>query len=598
MTSYLLNRGSMIFWRRRLPGRAAKIFGRSHLTFSLRTRDPKRARQLSRRLAVYFDESIGTMEQAIRTLTNEQRDAILQSFRDLIKERIELRELIGITPSEAQRIESLRHAPTSLEELNARFENEERALHANPAARAVFEERQAAHEAIAELGNLDELKTTWTNALERNDTDVVMPLLSKVLEKQGLSIPPNSLALLKLKRDSIQAGLAVLEETTQAPRAYAAQNVTPIVRLKPSPRFSEHIEAFFAEKCRNTEDRKGYTAQTEKQNRATLHLWRHTFEERPVRSYTKEEAGEFRDLLLRLPKEHGKSSKEDASIRELIAWADADSRPTPRLKMKTAKRHFTALRQYWDYLLARGHVDAQIFSGFTFPGTASSKRRRNQWTPEALETLFRSSWWALDADRDTVRWWGPLILLHMGLRREELCQLMPEDIKELGGIPYIHLVESHGRRLKNESSARRVPIHKFILELGFLEFVERQRKRRGCVFLFPDIDPQSKPGKRGDPLTKAFGRHIRQIGIKDTKIVMHSLRHTFRTRLANTDKPDRWIDMVTGHEGTDEPGDEARMNGRKVSEGHRTYTKELELHAANEAVQAFACPVDLGFLMA
>jgi hypothetical protein len=221
----------MIFWRRRLPGRAAMIFGRSHLTFSLRTRDPKWARQLSRRLAVYFDETFRTMEQVTKTLTNEQRDAILQSFRDLIRERLELRNLISSVPSEAQQIERLRHAPTSLEELNARFAKEESALAADPAARAVFEERQVAHEAIAELGNLDELKAIWTDALERNDTNVVMPLLSKVLEKQDLSIPPNSLALLKLKRDSIQAGLAVLEETTQSPRVYAAQDVTPIVRL-------------------------------------------------------------------------------------------------------------------------------------------------------------------------------------------------------------------------------------------------------------------------------------------------------------------------------------------------------------------------------
>jgi integrase len=587
----------MIFWRRRLPGRAATIFGRSHLTFSLRTRDPKRARQLSRRLAVHFDEIFDAMEQVTRALTNEQREAILQSFRDLIRERIELRELISSAPSEAQQIERVRNAPRSLEELNTLFAGEEAFLAADPTARAVYEERRAAHEAIAELGNLDELKATWTDALQRNDTDVVMPLLNKALKKHGISIPSNSLALLKLKRESIQAGLAVIEEATHVTPAHTFQDAVPMVGLKPSPNFSAYVEAFFAEKCRNTEDRKGYTAQTEKQNRATLQLWRHTFDDRPVRSYTRQEAGEFRDLLLRLPREHGKSSKDDTSIRELIAWADADSRPPiPRLKMKTAKRHFTALRQYWDYLLARGHVDVQIFSGFTFPGTASSKRRRNQWTAEALEMLFRSSWWAPGADRNTVRWWGPLILLHMGLRGEELCQLMPEDIKELNGIHYVDLNQSHGRRLKNESSLRRVPIHKFILDLGFLEFVERQRKRRRCVFLFPDINPHSEPGKRGDPLTKAFGRHIRQIGIKDEKIVMHSLRHTFRTVLANTDLPNRWIDMVTGHEGTDEPGDEARMSGRKVSEGQRTYTKDMELDPANKAIQAFICPIDLSFL--
>lgn len=133
--SYLCNRGSMIFWRRRLPGRAAKIFGRSHLILSLRTRDPKRARQLSRCLAVHFDEIFNVMEQVTRTLTSEQQEAILQSFRDLIRKRLELMELISWIPSEAQQIEMLRNAPTSLEELNARFAKEQATLAADPDAR-------------------------------------------------------------------------------------------------------------------------------------------------------------------------------------------------------------------------------------------------------------------------------------------------------------------------------------------------------------------------------------------------------------------------------------------------------------------------------
>lgn len=70
----------MIFWRRRLPGCTAKIFGRSHLTLSLRTRDPKRGRQLSRRLAVYFDEIFGAMEQVTTILTKDQQEAIFSLF--------------------------------------------------------------------------------------------------------------------------------------------------------------------------------------------------------------------------------------------------------------------------------------------------------------------------------------------------------------------------------------------------------------------------------------------------------------------------------------------------------------------------------------
>lgn len=388
MTSYLFNRGQTIFWRRRMPGRAAKIFGRSHLILSLRTRDPKRARQLSRRLAVHFDEIFGAMDQITTTLTKEQQEAILQSFRDLIIERLELRKLLIWAPTDAQRTEMLRNAPTSLDALNAIFADEEAYLDSNPAAKAAHEERRAAQTVIAQFGDPEELRATWTDALQRNDTSVVTPLLEIVLQTKGVAAPSNSLGMLKLRRQALESGIAILDEVAYGTPTDGGRDAPSVIRLKPSPKLSELIEAFIAEKNRNTEERKGYTANVEGTSRMTLRLWRETFGDRPVRSYTKQEAGEFRDLLLRLPREHGKSSKLHATLRERIAWADADPRPLPRLKMKTAKRHFTPLRQYWKYLLARGHVDIDIFDGFTFPGTSSAKRRRNQWTPEALETLF------------------------------------------------------------------------------------------------------------------------------------------------------------------------------------------------------------------
>jgi hypothetical protein len=188
----------------------------------------------------------------------------------LIRERLELRELISWTPSEAQQTERLRNAPTSLDELNARFAKEQATLAADPDARAIYEERQAVHEAIGELGSLKELKASWTDALQRNDTTLTMPLLDKALKKQGIAMSPNSLALLKLRRAAMEAGLAVLEESAPTMPAQTDERADPNVRLKPSPGFSEHVEAFFAEKCRNTEEKKGYTAQTEKQRRCVL----------------------------------------------------------------------------------------------------------------------------------------------------------------------------------------------------------------------------------------------------------------------------------------------------------------------------------------
>ncbi len=54
-------------------------------------------------------------------------------------------------------------------------------------------------------------------------------------------------------------------------------------------------------------------------------------------------------------------------------------------------------------------------------------------------------------------------------------------------------------------------------------------------FLFADIKPEAPLGKRGDRLTKDFGTLIRSIGVDDTKVVLHSFRHNFRTVLESAD---------------------------------------------------------------
>jgi hypothetical protein len=285
-----------------------------------------------------------------------------------------------LTPTADQLEEFREEGPDSQQALQTIVDAEQAYLESDPDAKAAIEERYAAYAATVGFANLEVLKAKWSDALQRNDTVLVAPLMKEALERNSVALSPNSIALAQLTRQALQGGIEVLESAISEHKPSDQGMMTPGIRFKPSPLFSEQVEPFFAEKCRTTSDHKGYTAQVEFQNRMTLRLWTDVFEDRPVREYTKAQAGEFRYLLLKLPKDHGKSSKDDATIRELIAWADAAPGDVPRLTMKTVKRHFTALRQYWTFLEARGHVDDNIFAGFSFPGTSTNKRRRRSST--------------------------------------------------------------------------------------------------------------------------------------------------------------------------------------------------------------------------
>ena len=127
-----------------------------------------------------------------------------------------------------------------------------------------------------------------------------------------------------------------------------------------------------------------------------------------------------------------------------------------------------------------------------------------------------------------------LCLLLSGARREEIAQLAIADIQHEGDIHYFDITnEGESQSLKNEGSKRRVPIHSELVRLGFLAYVQKQR-RGGRLF------PQLEKGSNGygDAVGKWFGRLLRHfLSITDPGLVLHSTRHTVITRLHSAGVP-------------------------------------------------------------
>src|SRR5687768_14137237 len=71
--------------------------------------------------------------------------------------------------------------------------------------------------------------------------------------------------------------------------------------------------------------------------------------------------------------------------------------------------------------------------------------------------------------------WLPFLALYTGGRLEELGQLRTADVREHDGVTYLAIEGGDGKRIKNRSSRRRIPVHPELVGLGFLSFVARQR---------------------------------------------------------------------------------------------------------------------------
>jgi integrase len=147
----------------------------------------------------------------------------------------------------------------------------------------------------------------------------------------------------------------------------------------------------------------------------------------------------------------------------------------------------------------------------------------------------------------TGRFWVPLLALHAGARLMEAVQLVREDVGCEDGIWFIDINEDDdndtGKRVKNESSIRRIPLHPELVRLRFVDFV---KTRPAGSRLFPDISigPETQRHRHA---SKMFNKLLTSAGVKGPKKVWHSLRHSFEQACRDSRVDSAVMDQLQGH---------------------------------------------------
>ena len=134
------------------------------------------------------------------------------------------------------------------------------------------------------------------------------------------------------------------------------------------------------------------------------------------------------------------------------------------------------------------------------------------------------------------RFWVPLIGLFSGMRLNEICQLVEDDIVQIArhDVFLVQPSEDGSRRVKTEAAERVIPIHPELKRLGFLGFVSERRRIGTGSRLFPDLAVAST-GYASDNFSKWFARFLDHLGIDHPRKNFHSFRHTFRDALRAAD---------------------------------------------------------------
>jgi integrase len=169
-------------------------------------------------------------------------------------------------------------------------------------------------------------------------------------------------------------------------------------------------------------------------------------------------------------------------------------------------------------------------------GKGFKEPTRVAFSADDLKRIFGTPLFADPATYET-RQWALLVALYTGARSSsEIARIKLTDVFQEQGVWVFNLEDAS----KNLRSKRLVPIHKALIELGLLRYVEQLRKA-GKARLFPDWEPEDK-------INRWFLRtYLPGVGITDSRKVFHSFRHTLKTALARHGVNRDVSDLITGH---------------------------------------------------
>ena len=207
----------------------------------------------------------------------------------------------------------------------------------------------------------------------------------------------------------------------------------------------------------------------------------------------------------------------------------------------TVKKHLTRTSSLFRWAVNHGYTDINPFLNMGI----TSKRKRNQERLHFVETDLDKLFQPRPKYLHPYYYWLPLLGYYTGCRIEEICQLHTHDIRQQDGIWVFDINQDGNKKLKTLSSERLIPIHTHLIDLGFLEFVQKPKRD----MLFRELK-RRRDGYSQDA-SKWFGRYSDTVGVTHKKKTFHSFRHTLSNTLKNAKIETKMIICILGHADND-----------------------------------------------
>ena len=249
---------------------------------------------------------------------------------------------------------------------------------------------------------------------------------------------------------------------------------------------------------------------------------------------------EYKDMLLQIPRLKPRS--KHMTLPEIVRYSRSN-KIDDLISPSTVNKNIKSMSAVLSWAENNGYFDT--VSNWSNPANKvradeSNKKPRLPFNDDDIKLIFDEDYNSLTDSK----FWIPLISLYSGARLEEIGQLLISDIKKDKEFSFwymdINEVEE-GKRLKNKSATRLIPIHNKIIELGFLEYLGNSGR------IFKDLNRKSSSDKLSPKVSKWFGGYRHKKGVVGTQKAFHSFRHLFKDVVRKQIANEELSDAITGH---------------------------------------------------
>lgn len=391
-----------------------------------------------------------------------------------------------------------------------------------------------------------------------------------LLQEEGLAVPESSQSYLMLmlelakvvkRLQLVSAQLHVGDYESSQPLPIAEQSLSKSRTEPTTVKSVQTIEAAFAEYEESlrlhNQGREKTIDKTLKDYGVVVKRFSEVFPNKAVIDVTRQDVDTFRTLLLKMPT-RPKRNISCLSVHQQIQ--KADEQELPRLSPSTVKKQLMALSAVFEFAKEQYIIEVNPVHGSTKRLSSSIERRKGsdkQYTSRDLEVIFSSPIYTSgfrgqQSKYGEAVYWLPLLAYYTGCRAEELAQLYVSDIRETDSVHYLSIeAGAPDKSVKNAGSTRYVPLHKDLITLGFLSYLESLESSGRLFPKLKRIGDGRYAFRVGDWLADYFRG---KLDVAHEVKALHAFRHTFKTQARLAGIPKDVADIINGHSSGDVSG--------------------------------------------